>query len=465
MFVVLPSLKGDWGTLLLAHKHSKYSGFKEGQNQRQQTNRCRDTCCPVASFFVKISVMDFVNELKERGLIELASADPEKILGEKRIVYIGTDPTADSLHVGHLAWMILLRRLSDAGHKIVLLVGGGTGMIGDPKEKGERSLVSEDVIDSNAKALSAQLAGLLGTQADFLMVNNAEWLREVKLLAFLRDVGKHFTVNDLIKRDLIKRRLASPDDSISYTEFTYALLQGHDYWELNQRHGVDLQIGGTDQWTNILSGVDLIRKREGKEVFALSFPLITDASGKKFGKSEGNAVWLSAEKTSPYQFYQFWLNVDDQKVIDYLKIYTFLPLTEIREVATLHQNNPNLRTAQRRLAEEVTRMVHGEGAPALVSRVSEILFAEEDIANLSAEEKDLLSTNAPKYVVPAGESLADTLVSSGLASSKRAAREFISNGAVTIKGEKLTDPETVLDFTDLVILKRGKKNAVLLVRN
>jgi len=408
--------------------------------------------------------MDFIKELKERGLVELVSTDLEKILGESRTVYIGTDPTADSLHVGHLAWVILLKRLSDAGHKVILLVGGGTGMIGDPKDKGERSLVAEEIIDKNAEALSAQLSSLLGTQANFMMANNAKWLREVKLLPFLRDVGKHFTVNDLVKRDLIKRRLENPDDSISYTEFTYALLQAYDYWELNQRHGVDLQIGGTDQWTNILSGVDLIRKREGREVFALSFPLITDASGKKFGKSEGNAVWLSAQKTSPYQFYQFWLNVEDQKVIDYLKIYTFLPLSEISEIATLHQTNPNLRVAQRRLAEEMTRLVHGEEAPVMVARVSEILFTDGDINSLSAEDKKILSTNAPKYVVGSGDGLVDVLVATGLASSKRAAREFISSGAVTLSGEKQVDPESILEFTDLAILKRGKKNAVLLSR-
>ncbi len=406
--------------------------------------------------------MELANELKERGAVEHVSADLDKILGEKRSVYIGTDPTADSLHVGHLAWVVLMKRLSDAGHQVYLLVGGGTGMIGDPKEKGERSLLSEDVIDRNAAALSAQLSGLLGDRADFTMVNNAEWLREVKLLPFLRDVGKHFTVNELVKRDLIKRRLDAPDDSISYTEFTYSLLQAYDYWELNRRHSVDLQVGGTDQWTNILSGVDLVRRREGKEVFALSIPLTTDASGKKFGKSEGNAVWLDPKKTSPFQFYQFWLNVEDAKAIDYLKTYTEVPLEEIAAVAEAHEADPALRLGQRRLAEEVTRFVHGVDAPAHVARVSEILFGTGAIADLSAEDREVLFKNAPVYEEAAGQKLVDVLVGSALSKSKREAREFIEGGAVTLDGQKITDPEYVCADDPLVILKRGKRNAVVL---
>ncbi len=395
-------------------------------------------------------------------MVEHASAGLEKILEKKRSVYIGTDPTADSLHVGHLAWVVLMKRLADAGHKIFLLVGGGTGMIGDPKEKGERSLLAEDVIDQNAAALEAQLSGLLGARAEFTMVNNAEWLREVKLLPFLRDVGKHFTVNDLVKRDLVKRRLEDPDDSISYTEFTYSLLQAYDYWELNRRHGVDLQVGGTDQWTNILSGVDLVRKREGKEVFALSIPLTTDASGKKFGKSEGNAVWLDPKKTSPFQFYQFWLNVEDAKVIDYLKTYTEVSLEEIAKVAAAHEADPGLRLAQRRLAEEMTRFVHGDSAPENVVRVSEILFGEGSLDGLSEEDNRLLLENAPLYKAASGQKLVDVLVESGLSKSKREAREFMESGAVTLAGEKIVDVEYVPAPDTLMVLKRGKRNAVVL---
>lgn len=409
--------------------------------------------------------MDLVNELKGRGLVEHSSVELGEILGKKRTVYIGTDPTADSLHVGHLAWVILLKRLADAGHKVILLVGGGTGMIGDPKEKGERSLQEEDIIDYNAKSLHKQLQGLLGQDNDFEMVNNAEWLREVKLLPFLRDVGKHFTVNDLIKRDLIKRRLDAPDESISFTEFTYSLLQAYDYWELNQRYGCDLQIGGSDQWTNILSGVDLIRKREGKEVYAFAFPLITDASGRKFGKSEGNAVWLDLVKTTPYQFYQFWLNVEDEKVIDYLKTYTFLPLEEIAEIATLHLADPALRSAHKRLAEAMTTFVHGQEMVLAVATVTDTLFNSGSLEKLSKEQRQVLLQNAPLCRNTSGKKVVDVLIESGLAGSKREAREFIESGAVTISGEKVSGVETLVQIDDIAILKRGKKNAVVLTKN
>lgn len=370
--------------------------------------------------------MDLVNDLRARGLVEHSSAELDKIFSQKRTVYIGTDPTADSLHVGHLAWVVLMKRLSDAGHKVILLVGGGTGMIGDPKEKGERPLRALEEIDQNGSALAEQLRGLLGERAEFLMVNNAEWLREVNLLEFLRDVGKHFTVNELVKRDLIKRRLTDENESISYTEFTYSLLQAYDYRELNQRYDCDLQVGGSDQWTNILSGVDLIRKRDGKEVFALAIPLITDSAGRKFGKSEGNAVWLNAEKTTPYQFHQFWLNVEDEKVIDYLKIYTLLSLEEIAAIEQEFNQDRSRRSAQKRLADEVTEFVHGTHA----------------------------TLEAPAWSAGATESVVDVLVAACLASSKREAREFIENGAVTIDGEVVTDLNATIRPG---LLQRGKK--------
>jgi tyrosyl-tRNA synthetase len=261
--------------------------------------------------------MPLAEELKARGLIEHSSAEPERIFDQSRTVYVGVDPTADSLHVGHLAWVLRMKRLGEAGHNLFFLVGGGTGMIGDPKEKGERPMLDERTVAANTRALKAQLKTILG-RTSFKMVDNADWLLSVKLVPFLRDVGKHFTVNDLVKRDVIKRRLDTPDESISYTEFTYALLQGYDYFVLNEKYGVNLQIGGSDQWTNILSGVDLIRKRAGKQAYALGMPLVTDSSGKKFGKSEGNAVWLDPKKTSPFQFYQFWITVPDGDVEYYL---------------------------------------------------------------------------------------------------------------------------------------------------
>lgn len=407
--------------------------------------------------------MELVTELKERGLVQDSSTDIKEIFSSNRTVYIGTDPTADSLHVGHLAWVMLLKRLADYGHKVILLVGGGTGMIGDPKEKGERPLRSILEIDVNAKALAKQVSKLLGEKARFEMVNNADWLREVKLLEFLRDVGKHFTVNDLVKRDLIRRRLETPDDSISYTEFTYSLLQAYDYWELNRRYGVDLQIGGSDQWTNVLSGVDLIRKREGKDVYAFSFPLITDASGRKFGKSEGNAVWLDAKKTTPYQFYQFWLNIDDIKAVDYLKIYSFLSLEEIAKIGEQHTSEPEKRMAQKQLAYDVTTFVHGQADAEAAASVSEILFGGRETLKFSSIEKDMLLKNAPACEGVKGKLLVDVLVETNLASSKREAREFIENGSVTLGGEKLTSVDSVVDFEDVAILKRGKKNLMVLI--
>lgn len=407
--------------------------------------------------------MELKEQLQQRGLVQDTSADIEKILAEKRTVYIGADPTADSLHVGHLAWIVLLKRLGDAGHKLILLVGGGTGMIGDPKEKGERSLKTIDEIDHNARAFEVQLRNLLGDRVEFEMVNNAEWLREVKLLDFLRDTGKHFTVNDLIKRDLIRRRLETPDESISYTEFTYSLLQAYDYRELHERYGCDLQIGGSDQWTNILSGVDLIRKTTGDEVFAFSFPLITDASGRKFGKSEGNAVWLSEAKTSPYEFYQFWLNVEDEKVIDYLKIYTFLSLEEIAKIEQEHSADPSLRIAHKRLAEEMTSFTHGDESAKSATRVSGILFEGLPLYQLSESDKEVLVKNAPVFEGAKGKAIVEVLVDSGLASSKREAREFVQSGAVTLSGEKVIEVESTVEFADLAILKRGKKNLVVLV--
>jgi len=247
-----------------------------------------------------------VENLKARGLVDHSSAELDIILGTKRTAYIGVDPTADSMHIGHLAWILLMRRLGETGHNLIFLVGGGTGAIGDPKEKGERVLLDEKTVAKNTRAINKQLKSILG-RTRFTLVDNADWLDKLKLIPFLRDVGKHFTVNDLVKRDVIRRRLDTADESISYTEFTYALLQGYDYLILNKKYGADLQVGASDQWTNIFSGVDLIRKKEGKQVYAFTIPLVTDANGKKFGKSEGNAVWLDGTKTSPFQFYHFGL--------------------------------------------------------------------------------------------------------------------------------------------------------------
>jgi len=413
--------------------------------------------------------MDFIAELKERGLIEHASTDVEKILGTKRTVYIGADPTADSLHVGHLAWVLLMKRLGQAGHNLVVLVGGGTGMIGDPKEKGERPLQDVKAIKENVRALKTQLKHILGS-TKFRLVDNADWLLKTNLIEFLRDTGKYFTVNDLIKRETIKRRLNTPDESISYTEFTYALLQGLDYLTLNKKYGVDLQIGASDQWTNILSGVDLLHKKEGKEVYALTIPLVTDASGKKFGKTEGNAVWLDPKKTSPLAFYQFWLNTPDEVVEKYLKIYTFLPLVEIGALVELHSRNPGKREAQKLLAEHVTTIVHGEEAAKNARAVSEVLYGGKTLEGLSKRERSLLLAEAPSARVTVAElnhsySVAEALVATKLTTSKSEARRLIEGKAVSINGEVMEAVDGVLvqaHFTGgLVLLRKGKQVAIL----
>lgn len=415
--------------------------------------------------------MTLAEELKERGLIEHFSAPVELILSQPRTAYIGTDPTADSLHVGHLAWILLMKRLGEAEHKLLFLVGGGTGMIGDPKEVGERPMLDEETVAANTRALEKQLKGILGTTS-FEMVDNADWLSSVKLLPFLRDVGKYFTVNDLIKRDIIKKRLDTPDESISYTEFTYSLLQGYDYQVLNEKYGVDLQVGGSDQWTNILSGVDLIRKRLGKQVYALGMPLVTDASGKKFGKSEGNAVWLDAKKTSPFQFYQFWINLPDTNVEQYLKVYTFLSLAEIAALMDRHGAAPQDREAQETLARLVTEIVHGPAATAQAAAATDALFGDTSFNDLSDEARAAALAEAPSVTLTAeqmegGASLAEALVAGGLASSKSDARRLIEGKGITLSELPITDPDLKIFPGDLsngyALVRKGKQGVLVLV--
>ncbi len=415
--------------------------------------------------------MNLADELKARGLTEHSSAVPEQILSAPRTAYLGIDPTADSIQVGNLAVVLLMKRLGDAGHKLVFLVGGGTGMIGDPKESGERSMLDEEVVAKNTRALQKQLKNLLG-RTSFKMVDNADWLLGVKLLPFLRDVGKHFTVNDLIKREMIKKRLETPDESISYAEFTYALLQGFDYYTLNQKYGVDLQVGGSDQWTNILSGVDLIRKRTGKQVYAFGMPLVTDAAGKKFGKSEGNAIWLDPKKTSPFRFYQFWINLPDANIENYLKVYTFLPLNEIEALMELHRRNPGERQAQETLARLVTEIVHGPAAVAQAAAASDALFGDTPFNELSREALQVALAEAPSVIlekrdVADGSPLAETLVAGGLASSKGDARRLIEGKGITLSGLPITDPDQKLYLGDLsggyALVRKGKQGVLILI--
>lgn len=413
---------------------------------------------------------DLATDLKARGLVEHVSADLEKILSEKRTVYLGVDPSADSMQAGNLLVVLLMKRLAEAGHRIILLVGGGTGMIGDPREKGERSLLDLTTITKNKKAVKRQLQDIIGSRVT--LVDNADWLLKAKMFEFLRDIGKHFTVNDLIKRDIIKRRLETPDESISYTEFTYALLQAYDYMTLSQKYGCDLQIGGSDQWTNILSGVDLIRKKHGKEVFALATPIVTDASGKKFGKSEGNAVWLDPKKTSPYAFYQFWFNQPDEMVETYLKFYTFMPVMEIEMLCELHRRNPGHRDAQKKLAELVTTLVHGEAAAKSAQAVSEALFGERSFSELTPLQKQELVREAPSLTltrkdIADGYTVVEALVASGLAPSKSEARRLIEGKGVSIQGVMVEAMDDTLEESQfengLALLRRGKQALVLVL--
>jgi tyrosyl-tRNA synthetase len=413
--------------------------------------------------------MTLAEELKARGLADMTSAPLEEILGKKRTAYLGVDPSSDSMQAGNLVVVLLMKRLADQGHKIVLLVGGGTGMIGDPRESGERTLADRKAIDRNKKAIRAQMQRIIG--AKVALVDNADWLLKVPLVDFLRDIGKHFTVNELVKRDIIRRRLETPDESISYTEFAYSLLQGYDYLVLNQKRGVDLQIGASDQWTNILSGVELIRRKLGKEAFALTCPLVTDANGKKFGKSEGNAVWLDGAKTSPFAFYQFWLNQPDEMVEKYLKMYSFKDLEEIGRILAEHRESPSARRAQGALALEVTELVHGKDAAAAAGSVSEVLFGGKPLGELSRDARALILKEAPtlpilKSDLTKGLPVLDALATSSLANSKGEARRLIEGRGISLNGEAVSFDQALKesDFSGgLALLKKGKRDPVLLV--
>lgn len=412
--------------------------------------------------------MSLAQELQARGFINQTTAAnlSELLDGPPRVVYHGVDPSADSIHAGNFAVFMLLAHLAQHGHQVILLIGGGTGMIGDPKPDVERPLTPPEEVAARAKKLRTQAEQLLATR-NITIVNNYDWLGELKLIEFLRDIGKHFTVNELIKKEAIAERLRG-EHGISYTEFAYPLLQGYDYLQLHQEHGCELQVGGSDQWGNILAGVELVRRKAGASVHALTIPLIVDkATGKKFGKSEGNAVWLDPEKTSPFQFYQFWLQVSDESVIEYLKLFTFLSLEEISSLAESHLKQPEERTAQRTLAQAVTTIVHGTEAANAAVAVSEILFGTGDVRELPTSELQMLCENAPTHRVVMGTVVRDVLVTSGLARSNREARTFLTDGAVSLNGERVNDLEATVSAQDMqagwAVLKRGKKQLVILL--
>lgn len=412
--------------------------------------------------------MKLSESLTKRGFINQFTGDSLATIvdGEPRTIYFGVDPTADSIHAGNLAGYMLLRHLVDAGHKVIVLIGGGTGMIGDPKPDVERPLTPPEEVAERVMKLKAQAQRLLG-DIEVTFVNNHDWLGSLQLIDFLRDIGKHFTVNNLMKKDAIAERLKS-EEGISYTEFAYPLLQAYDFWHLYTHSECTVQIGGSDQWGNMTAGVDLIRRKEGGEAFAITLPLITDKStGKKFGKSEGNAVWLDAQKTSPFQFLQFWLNVSDESAEEYLKLFTLMSLDDIRDVMKKHEKEPGKREAQRALAHAVTELVHGRPAADAALRTSEILFGDTRTEDITPIERDMILGCAPTVTIAIGAPMVDVVIQAGLASSKRDARQLLSDRALSLNGEKIDAKKESIESGDFVrtiaLLKRGKRQAVLLV--
>lgn len=400
--------------------------------------------------------MGIYEELEWRGLIkDVSSPDIRDKLNKGGMTfYIGTDPTGDSLHIGHFSSFLISKRLKDAGHHPILLVGGGTGLIGDPKPDAERPMITYEQVEHNFNCLKAQAEKLFG----FEVVNNYDWLSQINMIDFLRDYGKFFNVNYMLNKDIVKRRL---DEGITFTEFSYMILQALDFWYLNKTKNVTLQVAGQDQWGNITAGIELVRKKEEKEVYAFTMPLLTKSDGSKFGKTNGKAIWLDINKTSAYEMYQFFINSEDSKVIDYLKFLTFLSKEEILELEKKNLEAPHLREAHKALAREVITFLHGEKAYNDAVKISEALFSG-NIKELNAKEIAEAFEEVPNINCADSISLVDALKELGLASSNREARDFITKGAVTLNGDKVEDTNLVLN-KDLaiegkyIVLRRGKK--------
>lgn len=404
--------------------------------------------------------MTIFEELQWRGLIKDVS-DPslnDKINQGGMTFYIGTDPTGDSLHIGHFSSFLICKRLKDAGHYPIVLVGGATGLIGDPKPDSERPMITKEQVDYNFNKLKDQLIKLFGCE----VVNNYDWSKDINFIDFLRDFGKYFNVNYMLNKDIISRRL---DAGITYTEFSYMIMQALDFWWLNKNKNVTLQVAGQDQWGNITAGIELVRKKEQKEVYGFTMPLLTKSDGSKFGKTNGKAIWLDINKTSAYEMYQFFINSEDSKVIDYLKFLTFLSKEEIEDLEQKNKVQPHLREAHKALAREVITFIHGKDKYEQALKISEALFSG-NIKDLTGEEiemafNDLPSTNGCDC------NLVEALIQTKLASSKREAREFITNGAVSVNGEKQTSVDYQINSlvaidNKYVVLRRGKKQYAII---
>lgn len=400
--------------------------------------------------------MKLFEELKWRGLIkDISSPELEKKLNEEKLTfYIGTDPTADSMHIGHFSSFLIATRLAKYGHKPILLVGGATGLIGDPKPSKERQMITKEAVLKNVEGLTRQAEKIFG----FEVVNNYDWTKDITILDFLRDYGKYINVNYMLDKDIISRRLES---GITFCEFAYTLLQGMDFVYLNETKGVTLQVAGSDQWGNITTGIELARKKNNVELFGMTMPLVLDANGVKFGKTEGNALWLDKNKTSSYELYQYLINTDDNCVIDYLKKLTFLTREEIESIEAEHKQKPEARLAQKALAEEIITFLHGKEEYQKAVHTSEALFSG-DVANLSTEEMEQAFKDVPHFDILEELPISEFLVQHGIATSKREARELIQAGSISINGEKVVDENLVINRSTakdekIILVRRGKK--------
>ena len=405
--------------------------------------------------------MKIYDDLVWRGLIQEISSPEliEKLNNGGMTFYIGTDPTADSMHIGHYSSFLISKRLKQAGHHPLLLVGGATGLIGDPKPDAERPMITYEEVEHNFEGLKNQAEKIFG----FEVVNNYDWTKDINTIDFLRDYGKYFNVNYMLNKDIIKRRV---DEGITYAEFSYMIIQALDFLHLYETRNCTLQVAGSDQWGNITAGIELTRKKTGNEIYGFTMPLVTKADGTKFGKSEGKAIWLDRNKTSPYEMYQFFINSEDSKVIDYLKKLTFLSKEEIDKLEESNIKEPHLRIAHKKLAEEVITFLHGHEAYEEAVMMADILF-NNDIKKLTVKQIEDVFNDLDKIYVKNNDLLLDILVNNNILSSKREAREFLSNGAITVNGVKVLEFNKTLSEEDFIgnkyiVIRKGKKNYYLL---
>ena len=407
--------------------------------------------------------MNIYDDLVYRGLIkDISSPDLKEKLNEGGITfYIGTDPTGDSMHIGHFSSFLIATRLKKAGHNPILLIGGGTGLIGDPKPNAERKMISYEEVEKNVAALTKQAKDIFG----FEVVNNYDWLKDINFIDFLRDYGKFFSISYMLDKDIIRRRI---ENGITYTEFSYMIMQAMDFEHLMKTKNVTLQVAGQDQWGNITAGIELIRKKDNKEAYGFTMPLITKSDGTKFGKTEGGAIWLDKNKTTPYEMYQFFINVEDSMVIDYLKKFTFLSKEEIEKIEKDHVEHPENRLAHKTLAKEVITFIHGENAFIEAEKQANALF-NGDICSLTADFLLNEFKDVPTFKINNDKLLLNILVDNNICSSKREAREMISSGAIKINGKKVDLLEKEIDDNDFIegkvlLLKKGKKNYYLITK-